>query len=244
VGGGFTPVTGRPCRRLVRRLREQPFHRCGPRMCLARHRGRRVRSRFYCARWLVPTCRSKQRQGGNGPLGWRQPCQQVHDLRTLPFSPAHCRDSTFVKDSGTRRVRGKGRPKHESKRHPNKGVEPILPAEPTRRIDEVVELFVQGLRLHFRERVRFPHMFRQFIESSRNLLLLVRSERRIFSYFIGADSKQLGLTLKFCPQIRGFKVSLDFFKPRTDPWHQSLPATGAVWPNMTIPHHGLPDVMA
>jgi len=37
-----------------------------------------------------------------GPISraWCQPCQQVHDLRTLPFSPAHRRDAQSIKSSG------------------------------------------------------------------------------------------------------------------------------------------------
>ena len=85
------------------------------------------------------------------------------------------------------------------KGHSNKGVQPILPTEPIRSINEVLKLFVQHLHLRWRQQVYFPHIFRQFLNSPSNLFLLFRSERRILGDRVGAGSEQLRLALKLSP---------------------------------------------
>jgi hypothetical protein len=78
--------------------------------------------------------------------------------------------------------------------------EPIFPTEALRSVDEIVELRVEGARLRCRERARASHLLGQFLESRCDLVLLVRSERRIVGNVIGSGTtQQLSISLKLSP---------------------------------------------
>jgi hypothetical protein len=111
------------------------------------------------------------------------------------------------------RLRRKRRREDETNDRPNDGVAPIGPTETTGSFNEVVELRVQDSHLRFRERVRAPPALRQFLESRRNLFLLVRSERCVLDNLIGFGSEQPSLSLKFGPKIRRFEVALNDITP-------------------------------